>query len=264
MVLNGLFRQWLVVLAFAVTLLINSLANSLALNGRTTGEVSNSFLVYFKPAGFIFAIWGLIYMLLTIFVAYQAFPSRRNREDLNALSGWFVLSCIANGLWLVSWHFLQFELSQVIMFILLFSLVRIYLLLYKQRDAASTVEKFALHLPFRIYTAWVCVAAIANFTVLLADFGVNPDAMWGFSGERWAVLLLFVGAVVALAVALPRTDWVFLAVFMWAYFGIAKQFPATTELAPFAWAFVWGFGGLICAIFVFERYFNKKHDKASA
>ncbi|HUX75730.1 MAG TPA: tryptophan-rich sensory protein, partial [Anaerolineae bacterium] len=55
-------RQVVNVLAVLVTIAINGLANALPLNGQTTGEISDRFQVYFVPAGYVFSIWGLIYL----------------------------------------------------------------------------------------------------------------------------------------------------------------------------------------------------------
>ena len=49
----------------------------LPINGITTGEISDSFPVLFTPAGYVFAIWGVIYILLIGFTVYQALPAQR-------------------------------------------------------------------------------------------------------------------------------------------------------------------------------------------
>jgi hypothetical protein len=50
-------------ITFALVLTVNALANILPINGLTTGEVSDSYINLFTPAGFTFSIWGLIYTL---------------------------------------------------------------------------------------------------------------------------------------------------------------------------------------------------------
>ena len=44
----------------ALTITVNGLANSLPINGQTTGEISDRFAIFFVPAGYVFSIWGLI------------------------------------------------------------------------------------------------------------------------------------------------------------------------------------------------------------
>jgi hypothetical protein len=60
--MKDLVRQIIVILTVAATILINILANALPLNGLNTGEISDRFQVYFVPAGYVFSIWGLIYI----------------------------------------------------------------------------------------------------------------------------------------------------------------------------------------------------------
>ena len=70
-------RQTVNVLAMIAALIINGLANALPLNGQPAGEISDRFQVYFVPAGYVFAIWGLIYVGLIAFAVYQALPAQR-------------------------------------------------------------------------------------------------------------------------------------------------------------------------------------------
>ena len=68
-------RQILIILSIALTLVVNVLANALPINGLNTGQISDSFDVYFVPAGYVFAIWGLIYIGLGAFAVFQALPA---------------------------------------------------------------------------------------------------------------------------------------------------------------------------------------------
>ncbi|WP_241433194.1 hypothetical protein [Listeria cornellensis] len=51
-------------LCFVIMVGINALANILPLNGLNTGEISNRLDVLFTPAGYVFVIWGVIYISL--------------------------------------------------------------------------------------------------------------------------------------------------------------------------------------------------------
>ena len=69
-------RQWVNVFAVVVTIAVNGLAVSLPLNGQDTGAISDRFQVYFVPAGYVFSIWGLIYLGLIAFAIYQVLPGQ--------------------------------------------------------------------------------------------------------------------------------------------------------------------------------------------
>ena len=56
---------------FVLVLVMNYLANALPLAGRSTGAISDLYPNLFAPAGFTFAIWGIIYLLLLLFIIYQ-------------------------------------------------------------------------------------------------------------------------------------------------------------------------------------------------
>ena len=119
-------RQLVNVIGVIVALTVNGLANALPLNGKLTGAISDSFAVYFVPAGYVFAIWGIIYIGLLAFGIYQALPSQRENPRLRSLGYWFALSCLANSVWIFFWHYLLFPLTLIAMLTLLVSLIVIY------------------------------------------------------------------------------------------------------------------------------------------
>jgi len=120
-------RQWVSLLALMVTIAVNGLANALPLNGQTTGEISDRFQVYFVPAGYVFSIWGLIYLGLGVFAIYQVLPAQRDNPRLRRVGYPFAFSCLANVAWLLLWHYEVFPLTLVAMLALLLSLIAIYL-----------------------------------------------------------------------------------------------------------------------------------------
>ena len=65
---RDLVRQILVVVSVLAMIVVNVLANALPINGLNTGEISDRFNILFVPAGYVFSIWGLIYIGLIAFV----------------------------------------------------------------------------------------------------------------------------------------------------------------------------------------------------
>jgi hypothetical protein len=57
--------------AFVCMLALNGLASTTILGGYTTGEVSDAYPNLFAPIGLTFAIWGLIYAALIMYVVRQ-------------------------------------------------------------------------------------------------------------------------------------------------------------------------------------------------
>lgn len=220
-------RQLAVVVALGATLYINYLATALPINGRTPGEISDSFPSLVTPAGYVFAIWGLIYLGLIAFAIYQAAPSRADDPQLRAVGWLFVLSCFFNSAWIFLFHYGQYAATELVMLGLLGSLIAIYLRLGTGRSApADRAEALALRLPFSLYLGWITIATIANTTILLLDIGWGG---WGLPPEFWAVLVLLAGAGINAAVAHRHRDPAYLGVFIWAYAGIIA---AHSDVAP--------------------------------
>jgi benzodiazapine receptor len=225
-------RIWTNLAAFVATVAANGLANALPLNGLTTGEISDRFQVYFVPAGYVFSIWGLIYVALAGFAVFQALPAQRENPRLRRTGYLFVGSCLANVAWLFLWHYEQFPLTLLAMLSLLVCLILIYLRLGIGKAAVSSAERWLVHIPFSVYLGWITVATIANATSLL-DY-LNWGG-WGISDEAWAIIMLVVGGIVASAVNLTRGDIAYMLVIIWAFVGIAVKHSATPVVSTAAW-----------------------------
>jgi hypothetical protein len=213
-----------VVLAVIATLLVNGLANALPLNGQTTAEISDRFDVLFVPAGYVFSIWGLVYIALIAFGIYQALPAQRSNERLERIRGLFLVSSAANIGWLFAWHYEFFPLSMLAMLTLLISLAAVYHKLNIGLRDSLGVERWCVDVPFSLYLAWISVATIANAADVLDFAGWGG---WGIDPAVWAVIMLLISGGLALFMALTRGDAVFVLVVMWALLGIGiKQFEA--------------------------------------
>ena len=225
-------RQVLVVVATVATIAMNVLASALPLNGLTTGEISDRFEVYFVPAGYVFSIWGLIYLWLIAYSIYQALPAQRENPRLRRMGYLYVGSAVANVAWLFLWHYELFPLTIVAMLALLGLLIAIYVRLGAGRTRASAAETWAVRVAFSIYLGWITVATVANATSLLdyLDWGG-----WGIAPEVWAVIMLVAATAIAVGVSLTRGDVAYIAVIVWAFAGIALKHAAAPLVSVTAW-----------------------------
>ena len=214
------FRQVAVIIATLITLTVNILANAIPINGLTTGAISDQFKVYFIPAGYVFSIWGLIYLALIGYTIYQALPSKREDATLRSIGGWYIASCLANSAWIFLWHYQLFLLSLVVMVLLLVSLLVVYVRLNVGLEKTSIGMRVLVNLPFSIYLSWVTVATIANFTDVLDYYKFS---ILGANEKTWAVIMIVVALIVGEMIAFNRRDLVFLGVQVWAFIGIAVK-----------------------------------------
>src|SRR5512137_3017840 len=146
--MKDIIRQITVSVTILATIVVNALANILPINGQNTGQISDRFHVYFVPAGYVFSIWGLIYLGLIAFAIFQALPSQRENLRLRKTGWWISLGGLANIAWIFLWHYEQFPLTVIAMLVLLGSLILTYLSLDIQRSKVSASEKWTTHLTF--------------------------------------------------------------------------------------------------------------------
>ncbi len=218
--MKDVLRQITVIITILVTILINGLANALPLNGLQTGQISDRFQVYFVPAGYVFSIWGLIYLGLIVYAVFQALPVQRENPRLRATGWWISLGGLANIAWIFLWHYEQFPLTLVAMLGLLATLIITYLRLGTRRTTASLAERLTVRLPFSIYLGWITVATAANITSLL-DY-LQWDG-FGLSPELWMGIVLSAVAVIAVLMNFTRRDLAYTLVLLWALAGIAVK-----------------------------------------
>src|SRR5512139_1073218 len=175
-------RQYVNLLSVLLALIVNILASALPLNGQNTGAISDRFQVYFVPAGYVFSIWGIIYIGLIAYAIFQALPAQRENPRLRSTGWWVSLGGLANITWIFLWHYEQFPLTLIAMLLLLATLIITYLRLGIGRSTVSKAETWAVRVPFSIYLGWITVATVANITDVL--YYVNWNA-FGISPEIW-------------------------------------------------------------------------------
>jgi len=230
--MKNTFRQITVVLVILVTIVINILADALPINGLGTGQISDTFHVYFVPAGYVFAIWGIIYIGLIAFAVFQALPAQRENPRLQATGWWVVLGGLANSMWIFLWHYEQFVGTLGAMLILLATLIAVYLRLGIGQTKVSMAETWTVRVPFSIYLGWITVATVANVTDVLDYVKWNQ---FGINAAAWMVITLAEVLVIAGLMNFLRRDVAYAAVLLWALAGIAAKFPQEGIVTVATW-----------------------------
>jgi len=222
--LKDTLRQIANLVTVIIALTVNILASALPLNGQNTGEISDRFQVYFVPAGYVFSIWGIIYIGWIAFTIYQFRSSQKESPRLRRLGYLFALSNLANATWLFTWHYNFFGVGVLVMLTLLGLLIVSYLQLDVNHTSVSRAERWSVDIPFSIYLGWITVATVANVTDWLYLVQWNG---FGIAPQTWAIIMIAVASLVGLAMALTRNDAAYLFVLVWSFIGIAvKQTPA--------------------------------------
>lgn len=214
--MKNIYLKMIAGLFYVAMVIINFLANSLPINNRSTGVISDAYPNLFAPAGFTFSIWGLIYLLLGGYVIYQFVKGGQKKEGLiKKINPWFIATSIANMAWIFAWHYDYIGLSVLIMLGLLFLLIKVANVIRLERFTA--LEKLFVWAPFSIYFGWITVATIANITVFLVSLGWNG---FGLADFIWTSIILLVGTLIGILRMTKDKNVAYGLVFVWAYLGI--------------------------------------------
>ena len=223
------YYKWINFCAFLTMIIINALANLIPIGGHTTGQISALYPNLFTPAPFTFAIWGVIYLVMGIYVITQLVLSENN-ASFNRVSSsiglLFVLSCVFNIAWIFFWHYSKIGLSLICIAFLLITLIQINMRLTLVPNS-SFFERITVY-GFNLYLGWITAATIANISVFLtkinwSGFGI-PSIIWTFA-------VIAIGAIIAIGFIIYGHRYFAAGAVIWAYFGIfIKQLSSTNTL----------------------------------
>lgn len=212
--------SYLTVAAYILMIVVNALANIIPINHIGTGEVSDKYSNLFAPAGYVFGIWLVIYILLGMYTYYQftLFGRRSDMSDrvIYRVNQCFLYSSLLNIVWIFAWHYEQIGISLVIMVGIFLLLLRARIII-THRSTLNHDEKISVQLPFSVYLSWITIATIANVTTYLVSirwdgFSLDPSL--------WTCIMITVGGVVGVITTLKWKDIPFALVYVWAYTGI--------------------------------------------
>ena len=248
-------------LLFVGVIAVNALANILPINGYNTGQISAFYPNAFVPAGFTFSIWGVIYLLLlsyTIGFTYYSIKRQQHPKAfifIERINTYFLLTCVLNMAWIVAWHYLQIELSVVIMLLFLITLIQLFLKSTTMADALTRTQKFILQTPFIVYLGWISVATIANITALLVAYKWNA---FGISPVYWSALMILIAVLLSMQMLKKFQAIAFTLVVVWALWGIYNgQGPAAPLLASITSVGI----GVLFTVSLFAFFNNNKKSK---
>ena len=225
-----LILTWLL---FIGVIAVNALANILPINGYNTGQVSAFYPNRFVPAGFTFSIWGIIYlMLLSYTIAYTFYTIKKAKYEkaflfIEKINSQFLMTCILNMSWILAWHFLQIELSVVIMLLFLGTLIHLFLKAQSENLQLTTTQNWVLYIPFMVYLGWISVATIANMTALLVAYNFTG---FGIDPIYWSAFMICIAVIIAWYMLYQFKNIAFALVVTWALWGIHNQQGPTAPL----------------------------------
>lgn len=190
-------------------------------SATNVGSVANENDTIIQPAGYAFSIWGLIYILLLIWIIKMYF-SKNTLAIVAKLKFWPVLNFLLNGLWILVFTAGWTGTSTIVIALLLMTIIKMYLTI------TNMTHHWFDRLPLSIYFSWVTSATIVNIFTLAVS--VNMDSFLKINELSWTLIAVAGTAVLAIYVALKFKDWLYPLVMIWTYSGIysdnSNQIPS--------------------------------------
>lgn len=202
---------------YIIMLIINYLGASGFINGLKQKDVSDMFHTSITPAGFTFSIWGVIYLLILISLINMYFNTDigHNAFFIDKISNIFILSCIFNILWIISFSYVKIFLSLIF---IIFLMVSILLILIRISDRYN--NKILYKIAFGLYGGWLLAASFVNAAAYLtylgaADFNMNSGV--------FALISLLLICLLSLFLYKYHKNLFYYISIIWAFIGIIAE-----------------------------------------
>lgn len=211
------FKKILPLLVFLASIFQVVAAATISIDAFTA-DTYNGLLTLIQPAGFIFSIWGLIYLLSFVYGIYQLFP-KNNNEFLEHTRPYVLFAFIGSGVWLwcaglsLDWVWLTVPV-----------LVAIACLFFEtitspHAHKLSGWQKFFSYTTLLPYAAWTAIAQVVNLHSILNQYGVIPNNDVNLVVA--IVLLLVIAGITLRSLRYTKYNPWYGVVIVWATSGIA-------------------------------------------
>ena len=215
--------------ATVVMFILYTLSSLKMLGDSPVGQTAIDSQPLIVPAGYAFAIWGIIYLGLIVFPIYQVITKKGDSPLWHQVRIWFSLNVVANGLWLAFASYNWLWTTFFIIAFMLVSLYRINELLNQIKAEGGTVNFWAERLVFSIYFGWITLATVLNFSSALNFYDWDG---FGISDVNWSIIILGVTTLIAGAVVAKYRDKAYAGVIVWAFLAlISKHWDVIPVLA---------------------------------
>ncbi len=227
--MNGKALKIVNTVFFAAMIIITVLANVIPIGMGTAADIPGKYPSLFVPAPFTFAITGVIYLLMALFILYQwgllgsRYASERDTERIGI---WFAFSCAMNIGRILSLNGNLIALSFVFTVGLLTSLAVIGRKI--NRNERTGLGYIAVNVGFDAYLGWAIAASAVNAGMLLVSLGWDG---FGMSETVWTSISLVTVAVVGSLPLLIGRKWFTSFALIWAYAGLLARHVGMTGFA---------------------------------
>jgi benzodiazapine receptor len=186
-----------VVLA-AIAQVVSAPITSVALGPSSNqATISDANISPVTPAGYAFAIWGLIYLASLAYAVYQLLPAQRTRTVHRRTGWWLVGAFAASTIWVPVFGTRTIWLSQLVILGLVACLAVATQRFTDLGPAETFTERLLLRLPVTFYLGWATLATAAGFGVTFRSLGMPAS---GGAVTAISLALVLVATIASVAV----------------------------------------------------------------
>lgn len=213
------------VVIFIITLVFNY-GTMFGWFGMTQEEISNQYKSLITPASFAFSIWGLIYLLIIVFLIYQIYLVMKNKYDnekLDRLNILFIISSVLNIIWNVTWVNDQILISTItiLAFTVVLGLANTHIL-----NNIGNSYSFLIPITFGLFFGWLTVATVTNVGAYLNSIGWDS---FGLDINLMTIVTYLVVLALATFIISRIKNPLFNLPIAWAFFAIYFTVQESTE-----------------------------------
>ena len=206
--------RWIALLSILLNVAFNGLYITL-FPGLNIQEVSRSYHDLFTPAGYVFSIWGVIYLSFIIYGIVQLLPSNMKYRIYDRLAIPLIFSNILGSTWIIAFTNQYILLSMIILVITL--ALSIVMFFRSGKEVNLGVSSRWLWFPFSLFFGWISVAVIANAAVTFKSFGWDGGV---YGAEMWTIAMISIAGLFAIIVDAKFNNYIYAVVIVWASVGI--------------------------------------------
>lgn len=244
-------------LCFIVTLIVNYGSMS-GWFSNTQEEISNLYRNFITPEPFTFSIWGVIYVLVFAVLIYQFLLLKRTRyspEKLDPMNQLFILTCVFNILWNITWVNDWIGVSTLLIFIFTVLLGQLNMHVLRQiRHHYHAIIPTA----FGIYFGWLTVATVTNVAAFLMKINWSH---FGLEEHLITCLVYILVAILAGFIIFRIKNPVYNLPIIWAFVGIYATVTQNPPSTPVHWGMPYVIIGAIIALIIEMVVVFLKNDK---
>jgi translocator protein len=142
---------------------------------KTNKQISELYPTLVTPAGWAFAIWGVIFTLegLSVFWFQGSTPLFRACAETG--DRYWICACICQTLWTMAFALNKIPLAQLLMAAILVSIFVCYNEYKQCLFPGAPISSYLLGvLPYCLHSAWLCTATLASVNISAVYFQVPP------------------------------------------------------------------------------------------